>query len=194
MTSTGPACTFDLARYRVAPGSSFFGSITLAQEVGDNDDDYEKDRPDGGESGWTAWRYSITYDRLFAGEYLFHAGFSGQFTDALLISGEQFGVGGVGTLRGFEERSVTGDSGYQLSLEVWFPPIGAYNLRFLYSFGALTLNDGGEMVRTDGIIHTIKGGVVVNNDALMEEVARMVAESKVGIDPDVMTAPFVVRR
>ncbi len=70
----------------------------------------------------------------------------------------------------------------------------AYNLRFLYSFGALTLNDAGEMVRTDGIIHTIVGGVVVNNDALMEGVARMVAESKEGIGPDAMTAPFAVGR
>ena len=76
---------------RAAPGSSFFGSITLVQEIGDNDDEYDEDRLEA-ESGWTAWRYNITYDRLFAEEYLFHVGFSGQLTDALLISGEQFGV------------------------------------------------------------------------------------------------------
>lgn len=128
---------------RAAPGSSFFGSITLVQEIGDNDDEYDQDRPEA-ESGWTAWRYNITYDRLFAEEYLFHAGFSGQLTDALLIAGEQFGVGGVGTLRGFEERSITGDSGYQLSLEVWFPPFGDTNLRFLVftDFAHTEFNDG----------------------------------------------------
>ncbi len=70
----------------------------------------------------------------------------------------------------------------------------AYNLRFLYGMGALTLNDAGEMIRTDGIIHTIKGGVVIDNNAMLEEVARMVAESKEGIGPDVMTAPFVIGR
>jgi len=128
---------------RAAPGASFFGSITLVQEIGDNDDEYDQDRPEA-ESGWSALRFNITYDQLFAENYLFHAGFSGQQTDALLISGEQFGVGGAGTLRGFEERSVTGDSGYQLSLEVWFPPIGSYNLRFLgfVDFAHTEFNEG----------------------------------------------------
>lgn len=68
----------------------------------------------------------------------------------------------------------------------------AYNLRFLYSFGALTLNEAGEMVRTRGIVHTIKDGVVIENARLMEEVARMVAESKRGVGPNVVTEPFVV--
>ncbi len=113
------------------------------QEIGDKDDEYDQDRP-GAESGWTAWRYNITYDLLFAEAYLFHAGFSGQLTDALLIAGEQFGVGGEGTLRGFEERSITGDSGYQLSLEVWFPPLGNTDLRFLVftDFAHTEFNDG----------------------------------------------------
>jgi hypothetical protein len=68
----------------------------------------------------------------------------------------------------------------------------AYNLRFLYSFGALTL-DGEEMVRTRGIVHTIKDGIVLENARVMEEVARLVARSKEGIAaPDVASAPFVV--
>lgn len=69
----------------------------------------------------------------------------------------------------------------------------AENLRFLYSFGSLTLNHDGEMVRTAGIVHTIKDGVVMENAKLMEEVARMVAKSKEGVGPNVETAPFVVR-
>lgn len=69
----------------------------------------------------------------------------------------------------------------------------AYNLRFLYSFGALTTDSVGEMYRTEGIVHTITDGVVVNNDRLMEEVARMVRESKRGAAPTVVDSPFVVR-
>jgi len=68
----------------------------------------------------------------------------------------------------------------------------AENLRFLYAFGALTRNDDGEMVRTRGVVHTIKDGVVIDADALMEEVARMVAESKRGEAPTVVEEPFVV--
>ncbi|MDP2958196.1 MAG: amidohydrolase family protein [Longimicrobiales bacterium] len=69
----------------------------------------------------------------------------------------------------------------------------AYNLRFLYATGALTLRDG-QMVRTRGIVHTIKDGVVIDNAKMMEEVARMVAESKRGVGPNVANAPFVTGR
>ena len=68
----------------------------------------------------------------------------------------------------------------------------ARNLRYLYSFGDLTLDRDNTMYRTQGIVHTIKDGVVINNERLMEEVARMVAESKQGVEPNVMTQPFVV--
>lgn len=54
----------------------------------------------------------------------------------------------------------------------------AYNLKFLYAFGDLTLDKDRRMLRTKGIVHTIKDGVVVNNAKLMEEVERMVAKSK----------------
>ena len=70
----------------------------------------------------------------------------------------------------------------------------AYNLRFLYSFGALTLDEDGEMIRTNGIVHTIKDGIVIENARLMEEVARMVARSKEGIPPNVAEEPFVIPR
>ncbi len=69
-----------------------------------------------------------------------------------------------------------------------------YNLRFLYSFGALTLDENGQMYRTKGIVHTIKDGIVINNDKLMEEVARMTKESKKGVDPvNAVNEPFVVK-
>jgi hypothetical protein len=67
----------------------------------------------------------------------------------------------------------------------------AYNLRFLYSFGALRLDEGRQMGRTAGIVHTIKDGIVIENARLMEEVARMVSQSKVGVAANVETEPFV---
>ncbi|MCL4846412.1 MAG: amidohydrolase family protein [Acidobacteria bacterium] len=70
----------------------------------------------------------------------------------------------------------------------------AYNLRFLYSFGALRLDSDGKMVQTRGIVHTIKDGVVTENARLMAEVERMVAESKKGARPDIVTRPFTTGR
>jgi hypothetical protein len=54
----------------------------------------------------------------------------------------------------------------------------AANLKLLYSFGDLALDRAGQMVRTGGIVHTIRDGVVYNNAALMAEVERMVRASR----------------
>lgn len=71
----------------------------------------------------------------------------------------------------------------------------AFNLRFLYSFGALTLDRAGQMIRTNGIVHTIKDGVVIENAKLMTEVERMVAKSKSGVPgKNAVTSPFVSQR
>jgi hypothetical protein len=68
----------------------------------------------------------------------------------------------------------------------------AYNLKFMYSFGDLTLDKDGKMYRTKGIVHTIKDGVVTNNARLMEEVEKIVAKSKATITAaDPVTEPFV---
>ncbi len=67
----------------------------------------------------------------------------------------------------------------------------AENLRYLYPFGAIRKNEDHSMYRTQGIVYTIKDGVVVDNAKVMEEVARMVAESKVGAGPDIVNSPFL---
>jgi len=69
-----------------------------------------------------------------------------------------------------------------------------YNLRFMYSFGALTLDDDGNMIRTKGIVHTIKDGIVIENVKLMEEVERMVAESREKAQPGAMAIPFEIKK
>jgi hypothetical protein len=69
----------------------------------------------------------------------------------------------------------------------------AESFRYLYPFGQIMMDEEThEMYRTEGIIHTIKDGIVINNDAVMEEVARIVAESKVNAGPDIVTEPFQV--
>jgi imidazolonepropionase-like amidohydrolase len=68
-----------------------------------------------------------------------------------------------------------------------------YNLRFLYSFGALRLDENGKMIRTKGIVHTIKDGVVTENARIMEEVAEMVKKSKKGAPSNPVTEPFIVK-
>jgi hypothetical protein len=68
----------------------------------------------------------------------------------------------------------------------------AHDFKYLYPFGAIRMNEDREMYRTRGILHTIKDGIVTDNAAIMEEVARIVAESKRGVGPDIVTEPFLV--
>ncbi len=69
----------------------------------------------------------------------------------------------------------------------------AVNLKYLYSFGDLTLDKSGSMIRTNGIVHTIKDGIVLNNAKLMDEVERMVqASRKLAPAKDPVRDPFRV--
>jgi hemolysin activation/secretion protein len=59
------------------------------------------------------------------------ASFSGQLADRALLSSEQIGVGGVGSVRGYRERVVFGDRGLYANIETRMPPgrfpLGAKN-------------------------------------------------------------------
>ncbi|MGQ0765856.1 MAG: amidohydrolase family protein [Gemmatimonadota bacterium] len=69
----------------------------------------------------------------------------------------------------------------------------AANLKYLYSFGDLAVDRDGKMFRTQGIVHTIKDGVVMNNARLMEEVEKMVAKSRLNAPvTDAVRAPFLI--
>ncbi len=46
-----------------------------------------------------------------------------QLSHDALIPGEQFGLGGMNSVRGFEERALAADSGARLSAEIWTPPV-----------------------------------------------------------------------
>lgn len=50
------------------------------------------------------WRYKFALDW--------------QYSDDSLVSGEQFGAGGLYSVRGFEERAISADSGHRVSLEL----------------------------------------------------------------------------
>jgi len=69
-----------------------------------------------------------------------------------------------------------------------------YNLRYMYSFGALTVDKDGKMFRKGGIVHTIKDGIVIENAKLMDEVEKMVAESKKEGKVSAMEEPFVIKK
>lgn len=80
------------------------------------------------------WLTDVHFTKVNAGGNISHtvfghwtaqANLSLQWTDDRLHPGEQFGVGGMTTVRGWKERSYAGDKGYFASFELSSPDFGA---------------------------------------------------------------------
>jgi hypothetical protein len=65
------------------------------------------------------------------------------------------------------------------------------NLKYLYPWGDIKKREDHSMYRTQGIVYTIKDGVVIDNAKVMERIEEMVAESKANAGPDVVNGPFL---
>ncbi len=103
---------------------------------GDHNDgrNYERARKNS-RAAWDAFRYDARLTASLPRAWQAVLMFEGQVAGEAMIAGEQFGVGGVGSVRGFQERGVTGDDGERLGIEIWAPPL-PYKLRLLAFFDA----------------------------------------------------------
>ena len=72
----------------------------------------------GATAGFNVWRYNVFLRQSLPADWQAQWQLNGQYSSNALISGEQFGVGGVDSVRGFNEREVLNDRGYRTSLEL----------------------------------------------------------------------------
>ncbi len=87
------------------------------------------DPPD---SSWKLVRFGALATQQLPRGYSGVFRLNGQYTSETLIPGEQIGVGGERSVRGFEERTVAGDSGLVANLELWTPQLPKlYDIRLL---------------------------------------------------------------
>jgi hemolysin activation/secretion protein len=120
--------------------------------------------PDGTEEDWTAgtggrqtvvddykiFRYGFNYVNQFRNEWQVRIGFNGQYTRDALVSGEQYGIGGPDTVRGYPLRELAMDKGNSTQLEFYTPDLArrvglsdSFRVRFLafYDYGWVENND-----------------------------------------------------
>jgi hemolysin activation/secretion protein len=71
------------------------------------------------------WRYSFSHNRALPGDFQARASFNGQWSNDMLVSGEQFGIGGMDSVRGFAEREIVNDVGYRGTTEIYSPDFGS---------------------------------------------------------------------
>ena len=115
------------------------------QSGGGNDDSaYEFNRR-GAKADWDAIRGGAVLSRSLPVRWTLRGLLEAQVANEALLPGEQFGVGGVRSVRGFSEREIAGDDGVRASLELWSPVIeNPAGLRFLvFADAGRVFNTGG---------------------------------------------------
>jgi len=110
-----------------AEGREFGFAISAAQNLpgGPNGDQatFDAVRP-GAPANYTLGRLNLNYLQSLPRDFQGRVRFSGQYTHDELVPGEQFGIGGMDSVRGFLERQFTGDRGFSGSVELYSPDFG----------------------------------------------------------------------
>lgn len=78
----------------------------------------------GADASYQLWRLGGNVSHSLDNDWQLHAGLDVQHADEPLVSGEQFGIGGQDSVRGFGERTISGDRGSRVSLEIFTPDLG----------------------------------------------------------------------
>ena len=79
----------------------------------------------GADSEYTILRFATAYIHAFANDWQARAALSGQYSGDQLVPGEQFGIGGPDSVRGYLLREATNDKGHAVQLEAYSPNLAA---------------------------------------------------------------------
>lgn len=96
---------------------------------------------------YTILRFGVSAGHAFLGDWQFRLLVNGQYTDRALVSGEQFGFGGSGSGRGYQEREFSGDQGYGGTAEIYTPDLARLFSVPGMGFRLLGFYDGGVAYR-----------------------------------------------
>jgi hemolysin activation/secretion protein len=108
-------------------------SINTGQGSDNENADYFANRITA-DRNWKHLRYGLTVNRPYKGWGL-RGSLTGQLTNEALVSGEQFGLGGSTSIRGYEEREISKDEGYAIKLEAYSPQYKQVNFIGFVDYG-----------------------------------------------------------
>ena len=143
--------TYSAALKGASSETGFYAGVA-ANLPGGNDGrsaDFTRSRANATDN-YTVLRMGASFAAAVAGSWQARAAINGQYTRDALIAGEQFGIGGPDTVRGYLVREVSNDKGYAAQLELYTPDLasglgasGNLRLRALafYDFGAVSRNN-----------------------------------------------------
>jgi hemolysin activation/secretion protein len=100
-----------------------------------NDDVSYNNARAGASRHWDAFRYGLDANYSLGGGWNLVGRLRGQEANEPLIPGEQFGIGGVASVRGLREREMSGDKGAFINLELHTPAWNGILPFFFYDAG-----------------------------------------------------------
>jgi hemolysin activation/secretion protein len=107
-------------------GSQVDFALTLVENIAGGPrgraDDFARVRT-GARADWKALRWSGAWVRALGAGWQGRLLTGGQYTRDALVPGEQFGAGGSTSVRGFDERDLSADSGLLANLELYTPDL-----------------------------------------------------------------------
>lgn len=114
--------TFSTTYYDVTRGDqdTFSWNIGWTTNLIGNKDDYAAVRPNT-DKGFNIFRLGAGYQYKTTNDWIIGVAAGAQWTPNDLVQSEQFGAGGLGSVRGFKERVATGDNGIGGSFEIYTP-------------------------------------------------------------------------
>jgi hemolysin activation/secretion protein len=134
---TGGQTGFNMSLIRNIPGGT-----------DGQDEDLQRVRL-GASANYTIFRYGANFIYAFPADIQLRLLFNGQYTNDPLIPGEQFGLGGASSVRGFQEREVSDDRGNAGTIELYSPDICSLIDINKAKFRMLVFYDVGEVSRVD---------------------------------------------
>ncbi|MEO8652832.1 MAG: ShlB/FhaC/HecB family hemolysin secretion/activation protein [Ramlibacter sp.] len=107
-----------------------FSAALSANAGGSSQETFEAARL-GARKHYAISRFTTFAERALPEGFALNGRVDAQYSPHALISGERFGLGGAATVRGYEEREMTGDSGLSLRIEALAPAMDpAAGVRF----------------------------------------------------------------
>jgi hemolysin activation/secretion protein len=120
-----PASVGWVGRHRNAAHDAVFTATILRNIPGANDGDGDAIRRArvGATSYYTLLRLGASWTQPFASTWQWRVAANAQLTPDALVPGEQFGGGGMDSVRGFIEREIANDRGVRSSAEIYTPDL-----------------------------------------------------------------------
>ncbi len=114
----------------------------------DDAENFENARA-GAPRGYNIFRYGANLSYALGADWQARAQFNGQYTNDPLVPGEQYGIGGASTVRGFSEREFANDRGYSGNVEIYTPDLSGLFGVTAFQSRLLVFYDRGYVSRID---------------------------------------------